>query len=148
MNLADRIEESLRIEGIHRRPTALEVAEHERILNLDRLTIDALQSHVSVYQPGNILRTQPGMDVRIGSYIAPAGGYKIPQFLQELLNEVNAGTITPWQAHVDYEMLHPFTDGNGRSGRMLWYWMMRDRRLANLGFLHGFYYQTLGANNP
>ena len=44
-----------------------------------------------------------------------------------------------------YEMLHPFMDGNGRSGRALWAWMML--RLGQdpfaLLFLHRFYYQTL-----
>ena len=36
---------------------------------------------------------------------------------------------------------HPFTDGNGRSGRALWLWQMNNH--APFGFLHTFYYQTL-----
>lgn len=48
----------------------------------------------------------------------------------------------PWEVHIAYEMLHPFTDGNGRSGRMLWAWQMRN---FPLDFLHTFYYQTLNA---
>jgi hypothetical protein len=49
----------------------------------------------------------------------------------------------PLEAHVRYETLHPFTDGNGRTGRALWYWMMVGSSRADLGFLHAFYYQTL-----
>lgn len=42
-----------------------------------------------------------------------------------------------------YETLHPFTDGNGRSGRALWLWAMGGIHRAPLGFLHHFYYQAL-----
>jgi len=45
-----------------------------------------------------------------------------------------------FEVHLDYEHLHPFTDGNGRSARMLWAWQMRE---FPLGFLHTFYYQAL-----
>ena len=64
--------------------------------------------------------------------------------MQNILNAMD--TEGAWQTHNDYENLHPFTDGNGRSGRMLWAWQMRndDDAMAR-GFLHTFYYQTLSA---
>lgn len=65
--------------------------------------------------------------------------------LDKLLQRVRAGELTPMRAHVEYETLHPFMDGNGRSGRVLWAWQMRrdGRDPLQLGFLHAFYYQAL-----
>lgn len=52
--------------------------------------------------------------------------------------------MSPFTTHLRYESIHPFSDGNGRSGRALWLWQMKGR--APLGFLHQFYYQTLAAS--
>ena len=51
---------------------------------------------------------------------APALGY----MLDELLRNINMREIEPWKAHAEYEFIHPFIDGNGRSGRAVWLWMM------------------------
>lgn len=32
------------------------------------------------------------------------------------------GMVSPEMAHVDFEKIHPFVDGNGRTGRMLMWW--------------------------
>ena len=132
--------ESNRIEGIIGVPPDREIAEFKRFMALETVMLDDLKQFVSVYQPNAKLRTEKGMDVRVGDHYPPPGGGRILALIGNLLGEVNAGEISPWQAHIDYETIHPFTDGNGRSGRMLWAWMMQDIRLT---FLHRFYYQTL-----
>lgn len=141
MNSLTFIAESNRIEGIHRLPTIAEVDEHERFMRLDVLSVADLRQFVSVYQPGAKLRDRKGLDVRVGNHIPPEGGPHILKALEQHLAELS----DPWLDHVAYEMLHPFTDGNGRSGRALWAWQMTRQRGYPLGFLHHFYYQTLQA---
>lgn len=138
MDEIDFIRESNRIEGIYRDPTPEEVNEFDRFMKLDVITVDELNKFVSVYQPDAQLRDKKGLDVRIGNHIPPKGGPDIRIKLEELLK--NANPINSFSTHIKYEKLHPFTDGNGRSGRMLWAWQYGD---LSLGFLHRFYYQTL-----
>ena len=139
------VRESNLIEGIDRDPTEEEIAATDEFLRLYLIDTQALIRLVHIYAPGHQLRTQRGLDVRVGNYIAPLGGKQIPQRLDVILSEINHGGVDPWRGHFNYEMLHPFTDGNGRSGRALWAWHMLKIALDPfaLPFLHRFYYQTL-----
>lgn len=110
-------------------------------MNLDRVSVQDLEQFVSVYEPTARLRREHGLNVQVGGYLPPPGGPAVEQSLFSLLLDIEAG-LSPREAHVRYETLHPFSDGNGRSGRMLWAWQMGPFQLK-LGFLHMYYYQTL-----
>lgn len=137
----DFIRESNRIEGILREPTQAEIEEFDRFLSLKKITIKELVKFVSVYAPGHRLRDKVGLNVSVGGYYAPFGGIAIRYRLNEILDVLEP----PYKTHVAYELLHPFTDGNGRSGRALWAWQTYQRhgKLPEIGFLHSFYYQAL-----
>ncbi len=142
--LEDFVRESNRIEGILRDPLPSEIAAHEKLLAFEVVTVSVLEEFVAIAQPGAVLRRTPGLNVRVGSHIAPPGGPEIEQRLESLLTYVgNMGRRGAYETHLAYEDLHPFTDGNGRSGRALWLWQMGGE--APIGFLHQFYYQTLDA---
>lgn len=138
MDLSDFVRESNRIEGIVREPTRSEVEAHERFLASDP-SIPALIGLVEAVQPDARLRDRVGLDVRVGAFLPPPGGPEVAEKLRELLHT----SRDPYWTHHLYETLHPFTDGNGRSGRALWLAMMGGIINVPLGFLHHWYYQSL-----
>lgn len=135
------------IEGIVRAPTAVEIEAHAQLLAAARLTTGNVTLFVkAVAGPRAVLRDAPNLNVRVGRHVPPPGGPQIRTQFEDLLDRINAAAIEPWAAHVEYETLHPFMDGNGRSGRAIWLWQNETqlgRDLPELSFLHAFYYETL-----
>lgn len=138
------LEESNRIEGITKPVLNAEIRTFKTFLELPVITVADLQTFVGVFQPDAVLHERVGLNVRVGNYMPSPGGPLIRQRLMDILDKVNIEPriSSPHNIHLQYEHLHPFTDGNGRSGRALWAWQMKK---FPLGFLHTFYYQTLQA---
>lgn len=146
------VEESNRIERIFEvKKDHLDA--HRRLLSLDHIKVIDLEEFVYRVQPDAVLRVGvgPEYNVRVGSHIAPPGGPDIKDKLEHIL--AYCRDDDPHTVHIKYENLHPFTDGNGRSGRALWLWLMmksgrQNRFMANnYLFLQSFYYQTLSRSD-
>ena len=139
--LKDFVTESNRIEGLGPAQPD-EIAAHELLLKTSPLTIEALEAFVKAIANAP-LRRHTGMDVRVGNHRPPHGGARIVEDLKYLLERINDTTVSPWDAHIAYETLHPFLDGNGRSGRAIWLWQHGGMFRVPLGFLHTWYYMSL-----
>ena len=139
------LQESDEIEGIHKVPSLYfyknrkdadsyveqHVAAFERVKDVPPLTIDfVLELHGILMQnllpyPG-ALRT---VLVRVGDQIPP-GPAAVPYLLDDWVHRVNDGILhDPLAAHCEFERIHPFLDGNGRTGRLLWAWQRLGQNL-------------------
>jgi len=144
------VRESNAIENILREPTDREVRAHIQLIDQSRVTIEALEEFVGLIG-GGPLRELPTMNVRVGRFFPPKGGPHIRTRLSNLLDRVQEEE-DPFLVHVWYETLHPFLDGNGRSGRALWAWQTLNQKhwpnTLRMGFLRPAYYATLRLFGP
>ena len=146
--LTSFVTENLCIEGIFREPTEEELDATWEFIKLDEPQIADLYNLVHIYQPDAVLRDNPSKRVWIGGREAPKGGLgllgKLDNLLWQHTDKGNRKQNDPWSAHAEYEFLHPFTDGNGRSGRAFWANIMYKKGYDfRYNFLQMYYYQTL-----
>lgn len=144
--LIDFINESNEIEGIEYMVEG-SIELYRNFLELEKVSVDDVCNFVN-REAGSYskLRVKAGMSVRIGNHFPPDGGPAIRKSLQGILDYANTNSLRPHRVHWMYENLHPFMDGNGRSGRVLWAWQMirYGGYHFQLPFLQMFYYQVLG----
>ncbi len=107
-----------------------------------------LKAHELLMQVGEGERADPGhyrkQSVRVGNLI-PAPAPQVPNLMTALEQYINAEDTIPTLikagfAHVQFEMIHPFLDGNGRIGRLLIVLMLVTQKILAQPILYPSYY--------
>lgn len=81
------------------------------------------------------------VNVRVGLY-KPPPSQEVPELMLQYWR--NFSHMNAWQAHNEFEHIHPFVDFNGRMGRLIWLSKaVREGYNFRLSFLQKYYYQTL-----
>ncbi len=153
--LNNLIEESNSIEGIYSYGREEQYEAYINFLNLDKITIEDIVSFAKRLNETSFtssslrvpeFRDKKGMDVTVGKHKPIEGGSHVIDMMKLLLNRINMqnDSMYAFRLHMEYEHIHPLTDGNGRTGRAIWAWLMiKDDYDFGLGFLHKWYYQSL-----
>lgn len=84
-------------------------------------------------------------DVIVGNY-RPPSVREVERLMKEYIGKLPY--MNSWEAHNEFERIHPFRDLNGRVGRLIWLSKAIDEGYNfKLSFLHMYYYQTLVKEN-
>jgi len=83
------------------------------------------QEDLSPIEKGNF-RGMGGNDVNVtvGGRLAPDYSY-VPDLMTKWIADLPE--MTPLTAHIRFEAIHPFRDGNGRTGRMIYWYICKHR---------------------
>jgi Fic family protein len=107
-----------------------------------------LAAHERLMSTGEGEKSNPGQyrkqSVKVGDFIPPLAPEILP-LMADLERYINEDTSLPplikaGLAHVQFEMIHPFLDGNGRIGRLLIVLMLVDAQLLTVPVLYPSYY--------
>lgn len=92
---------------------------------IDRAVVQTLQKTI-VESQDDLSPMERGQyryaQVWVGDH-QPPNALRIPELMESWLNNMAFySDHTPKELHVEFEKIHPFVDGNGRTGRMLMWW--------------------------
>lgn len=122
-----------------------------KMITIEKLPIVSrviLSAHQALMSCGEGDRSSPGeyrkQSVRVGQLIPPPAP-KVPALIADLEKYINDQQDLPpliktGLVHVQFEIIHPFLDGNGRIGRLLIVLMLIQTGLLSVPILYPSYY--------
>lgn len=125
IDVVEYLRESNAIEGVHDEDALDAALEAWKYLQrIDVLTLDTIKTVHAILlgerQP-NIAGEYRNVRVYIGTDTPPAPG-QFETLLSELIETRPTNAVEALQWHVQFEKIHPFRDGNGRVGRLIYLW--------------------------
>ncbi len=116
--------------------------------NLPIISRVILNAHKELMEKGEGDETDPGhyrkQTVKVGNLV-PSPPQKIQELMSELEKFINEDYSLPplikaGLAHVQFETIHPFLDGNGRIGRILIVLMLVESKILSAPVIYPSYY--------
>lgn len=77
------------------------------------------------------------IQVFVGNHVPPHYSF-VPNLIGNFVLDFNIMSRDPLDMHCFFEDIHPFVDGNGRVGRLLWAWDLIRRNIPVEPFLNQF----------
>ncbi len=100
--------------------------DEEFILKLHSMLMNGIRDDAGMYR-------RHGVRI-VGSNVPTANYIRIPQFMKEIVNEIDKSDVDilshASMIHSGFEKIHPFSDGNGRIGRLIMTAMLLRKNIA------------------
>jgi hypothetical protein len=84
------------------------------------VTLKTIEKLGEIVEPGRNARGIRRVGVRVGDHVCPSPS-DVPRLLSRWVDMQTAMTAS--EAYKEYELIHPFVDGNGRTGKILFNWL-------------------------